>query len=127
MTNTATNIPNITDVDKLNGFANTKAIYELKTEAVTAPTRAWTFQSKYGNPVVTGSSGWFLPSLGQMKAIYNCLGEEKSGLVYESGYMIWTSTESSALNAWTWYHYNGEYYEAREKTQSCLGFACFAY
>lgn len=127
-----TNIPNIKDVNRLNGFANTQAIYNLRTDAVTVPARAWTYQSKNGSAVIEGSSGWFLPSLGQWKAIYSSLGnekiQEKLAEIECVGSYIWTSTESSNTNAWAWsYHLNEEHLYDIEKTQSCLGFPCFVY
>ena len=127
-----TNIPNIKDVNRLNGFANTQAIYNLRTDAVTVPARAWTYQSKNGSAVIEGSSGWFLPSLGQWKAIYSSLGNEKIQEKLDEiecvGSYIWTSTESSNRNAWAWsYNRNEEHLYDIEKTQSCLGFPCFVY
>jgi len=127
-----TNIPNIKDVNRLNGFANTQAIYNLRTDAVTVPARAWTYQSKNGSAVIEGSSGWFLPSLGQWKAIYSSLGnekiQEKLAEIECVGSYIWTSTESSNTNAWAWsYYLNEEHLYDIEKTQSCLGFPCFVY
>ena len=132
MLNEETNIPNIKDVNRLNGFANTQAIYNLRIDAITAPTRAWTYQSKNGNAVIEGSSGWFLPSLGQWRAIYSSLGNEK---VQEKlteidcvGYSIWTSTESSNTEAWYWYYStNEEHFSAGSKGLVCLGFPCFVY
>lgn len=127
-----TNIPNIKDVNRLNGFANTQAIYNLRTDAVTVPARAWTYQSKNGSAVIEGSSGWFLPSLGQWKAIYSSLGNEKIQEKLDEiecvGSYIWSSTESSNRNAWAWSYYrNEEHLYDIEKTQSCLGFPCFVY
>ena len=127
-----TNIPNIKDVNRLNGFANTQAIYNLRTDAVTVPARAWTYQSKNGSAVIEGSSGWFLPSLGQWKAIYSSLGNEKIQEKLDEiecvGSYIWTSTEKSDTNAWGWsYFKNEERYHDLDKVNSCLGFPCFVY
>ena len=127
-----TNIPNIKDVNRLNGFANTQAIYNLRTDAVTVPARAWTYQSKNGSAVIEGSSGWFLPSLGQWKAIYSSLGNEKIQEKLDEiecvGSYIWTSTEKSDTNAWGWsYFKNEERYHDLDKQNGCLGFPCFVY
>jgi len=58
---TETGITDIKSTSKLNGYANTQALYNKRKSDLAAAKAAWEYQSKNGNAVVTGSSGWFLP------------------------------------------------------------------
>ena len=70
----------------MNGYSNTKHLVDTDAAVYIAANAAWTYQSKNGSPVVTGSSGWFLPSYAQMSAIRGFMPRNNR---------YWTSTEGS--------------------------------
>ena len=83
-----------------NGYSNTQQLVTNNAPAYLAANAAWTYQSKNGAAIVTGSSGWFLPSLIQIRDIYNGVGggsrstlQNKTGMT--SGKYYWTSTEQT--------------------------------
>ena len=100
-----------------NGYSNTKTLME-KTNAADylAAQAAWGYQSKNGSPVVTGSSGWFLPSYAQMSAIRGFMPKNNN---------YWTSTEGSAYMV-AGLELGGVDY-MNKTTRSLNVRACFAY
>ena len=87
---TLTGIDGVNDNTTLNGYANTQALYTADNTKYLAAKAAWEYQSKNGAPVVTGSSGWFLPSYQQAKLIVS--NASKITTVLDS-YHCWSSTE----------------------------------
>ena len=87
---TLTGIDGVNDNTTLNGYANTQALYTADNTKYLAAKAAWEYQSKNGAPVVTGSSGWFLPSYQQAKLIVS--NASKITTVLDS-YHYWSSTE----------------------------------
>ena len=87
---TLTGIDGVNDNTTLNGYANTQALYTADNTKYLAAKTAWEYQSKNGAPVVTGSSGWFLPSYQQAKLIVS--NASKITTVLDS-YHCWSSTE----------------------------------
>jgi hypothetical protein len=64
-----------------------------------------------------GKTDWFLPSIGETMTMYNNLFTAGvGGFVYDS---YWSSTESSATNAWDWY-FNGPWGGQSTKASSTL-------
>ena len=87
---TLTGIDGVNDNTTLNGYANTQALYTADNTKYLAAKAAWEYQSKNGAPVVSGSSGWFLPSYQQAKLIVS--NASKITTVLDS-YHCWSSTE----------------------------------
>ena len=84
-----TGIDGVIDKTALNGYANTQALYTANTKYLAAKA-AWEYQSKNGTSVVTGSSGWFLPSYKQAELIFS--NKSQISTVLDSD-LCWTSTE----------------------------------
>ena len=84
-----TGIDGVIDKTALNGYANTQALYTANTKYLAAKA-AWEYQSKNGTSVVTGSSGWFLPSYKQAELIFS--NKSQISTVLDSD-QCWTSTE----------------------------------
>ena len=81
------------------GTTNTTAIVAADTSATTSDNAA-----KYAQSCTAGSkTDWFLGSLGEMKLMYDNL--QGLGGFDESTY--WSSSETSASNAWGQYFYDG--------------------
>ena len=86
------------------GIANTDALYShAHTHAAAKAAR------DYSVTRPTGTSAWFLPSAGQWEKMANAAGgyailQTNAGL--ESS-LYWSSSESSAYNAWQFYAVNG--------------------
>ena len=85
-----TGIDGVNDKTALNGYANTQALYTAGNTKYIAAKTAWEYQSKNGTPVVTGSSGWLLPSYQQAKLIVS--NKSQISTVLDSD-QCWTSTE----------------------------------
>jgi len=83
-----TGIDGVNNTTALNGYANTQAL-SANTKYLAAKA-AWEYQSKYGTSVVTGSSGWFLPSYKQAELIFS--NKSQISTVLDSD-QCWTSTE----------------------------------
>lgn len=111
------NLPNENSyTPKYNGYANTAAIRrvaEYATTDVSKPEKAgqyWAFKvaSEYRVLAPKGSSGWYLPSIGQLADIYNLpdrarLFAKVVGTDFISGTndgRYWSSTEKYELDAW---------------------------
>lgn len=108
---------------KYNGYANTAAIRtvaEYATTDVSKPTengQYWAFKvaSEYSATVLSGSSGWYLPSIGQLADIYNLpdragLFTGADGTDFISGTndgRYWSSTQMNEYDAW-YYQFNGK-------------------
>ena len=84
-----TGIDGVNNTTALNGYANTQALYATNTKYLAAKA-AWEYQSKNGTSVVTGSSGWFLPSYKQAELIVSNASQISTVLDSDQ---CWTSTE----------------------------------
>lgn len=105
-----------------NGYANTAVVRELSAYSstdVSQPTtngQYWAFKvaSEYNVSVPQGSSGWYLPSIGQLNDIYNL--PDRAALFTTAGGTdfktsdnngrYWSSTEMHSYDAW-YYQFNG--------------------
>ena len=85
-----TGIDGVNEKTALNGYANTQALYTAGNTKYIAAKTAWEYQSKNGTPVVTGSSGWLLPSYQQAKLIVSNASQISTVLDSDQ---CWTSTE----------------------------------
>lgn len=124
-----TGISNIKATDAYNGYANTEALYaitENPTNYYPAAQYAWEFQGKSssGLTAVTGSSGWFLPSMAQLAAITSTF----SSYFDDRTKQYWTSTEYDdyASYAYFW-HMDRFKIEYIEKTREYLVVPIFVY
>lgn len=132
------NIPDIPDeenfVTKYNGYTNTRTIKALDGFAnidVNDPMSDtyWAFKvaSVYNVSVPENSSGWYLPSIGQLADIYALPDRTDrfnaaNGLDFHTGTdnsRYWSSTEKDNGNAWL-YTFNGGYSYARNKAGGML-------
>lgn len=116
---------------KYNGYANTAAIRnvtEYATTDISKPTengQYWAFRvaSDYSVIAPSGSSGWYLPSIGQLADIYNLpdragLFAGANGTDFVSGTndgRYWSSTQKDGYDAW-YYRFNGNGAEAYAKS-----------
>ena len=117
-TNTAAT--GLNDSEANNGYSNTKTLMEKDNAAdYLAAKAAWGYQSKNGSPVVTGSSGWFLPSYAQMSAIRTFLGAGE----------YWTSTEEAGDYSYFAYYMgrSGNTGGNNKASMTSNVRACFAY
>ena len=83
-------VPNIWSYETWNGYASTQKLYQKSTTNYPAAKYAWEYQNKKGSAVVSGSSGWFLPSVAQARAITS-RGAGRSCL--PTAYAYWCCTE----------------------------------
>lgn len=112
-----TNIGELPDessfTDKYNGYTNTNIVCGLNDYG-----QYWAFQQvdTYQNTVATpaNSSGWYLPSIGQLQDIYNLPGRatlftSAGGTDFkasENEGRYWSSTEKNHTDAW-YYRFDG--------------------
>lgn len=105
---------------KYNGYTNTVAVRQLdayKTTDVSQPragNQYWAFKaaSEYNVTTPSNSSGWYLPSIGQLKDIYELenrasLFTTANGSDYKKN-AYWSSTEKNGAFAWYYNFYNGK-------------------
>lgn len=117
------NLPNEESfTDKYNGYANTqtvKALPEFNEVDLANPLskdQYWAFKaaSDYAANAPANSSGWYLPSIGQLQDIYNLSNRAelltKAGgtdfKTSENDGRYWSSTEYNGSDAW-YYRFNG--------------------
>lgn len=116
---------------KYNGYANTAAIREVTEYTTTDISKPrengqyWAFKvaSSYSATAPSGSSGWYLPSIGQLADIYNLpdragLFTGADGTDFISGTndgRYWSSTQMNGYDAW-YYQFNGKGAEAYAKS-----------
>lgn len=117
------NLPNESSyTPKYNGYANTAAIRKVSEYAntdvsrPTAENQYWAFRvaSEYNVAAPSGSSGWYLPSIGQLADIYSLpdraglfAGANGADFISETNDgRYWSSTEQYNLDAW-YYQFNG--------------------
>lgn len=117
-----TNEGNFTD--KYNGYTNTQTVRNLTeygnvnlNRPSSSPDQYWAFKaaSDYATDAPNNSSGWYLPSIGQLQDIYNLpkrteLLTAAGGVAFktdENNGRYWSSTEYNSLDAWH-YQFNGE-------------------
>ena len=117
-----TGIDGLTDFSALNGYANTQALYNADKTVYLAAKEAWEYQSKNGAPVVTGSSGWFLPSYKQSDLIVT--NASKITIVLDNT-TCWSSTEAHAGTASGFN--SGSPAVSIAKTNSAPSLPCFVY
>lgn len=129
---TESNLPSESSyTPKYNGYANTAAIRnvtEYATTDISKPTengQYWAFRvaSDYSVIAPSGSSGWYLPSIGQLADIYNL--PDRAGLFAGAGGTdfkseindgrYWSSTQKNGYDAW-YYRFNGSGAEAYAKS-----------
>lgn len=129
---TESNLPSESSyTPKYNGYANTAAIRnvtEYATTDISKPTengQYWAFKvaSDYSATAPSGSSGWYLPSIGQLADIYNL--PDRAGLFSGAGGTdfkseindgrYWSSTQKNGYDAW-YYRFNGSGAEAYAKS-----------
>lgn len=128
------NLPNESSyTPKYNGYANTVAIRMVTEYALTnvdqptADNQYWAFKvaSEYNVTAPSGSSGWYLPSIGQLADIYNLpdragLFTGANGADFISGTndgRYWSSTQRNNLDAW-YYRFNGSGPESNAKSDT---------
>ena len=99
---TSTDIDGVNNTTALNGYANTQALYTADNTKYLAAKAAWEYQSKNGTSVVTGSSGWFLPSNKQAELIIS--NSNKFTTVLGDTY-CWSSTELAGDNTVAIFNY----------------------
>ena len=99
---TSTGIDGVNNTTALNGYANTQALYTADNTKYLAAKAAWEYQSKNGTSVVTGSSGWFLPSNKQADLIIS--NSNKFTTVLGDTY-CWSSTELAGDDAVAIFNY----------------------
>lgn len=125
--------------NKYNGYTNTQTVKSLSEYEKVDPNRPasgedqyWAFKvaSDYTTKAPEKSSGWYLPSIGQLQDIYNL--PDRTGLLIEAGGSdfranendgrYWSSTEYNNLDAW-YYRFNGNgpdaYAKGVEHTRYC--------
>lgn len=117
-----TNERNFTD--KYNGYTNTQTVRNLSeygnvdlSRPSSGADQYWAFKaaSDYATDAPANSSGWYLPSIGQLQDIYNL--PNRAGLLTgaagtdfkasENDGRYWSSTEYNDIDAWN-YRFNGE-------------------
>ena len=116
---------------KYNGYANTAAIREVTEYTTTDISKPmengqyWAFKvaSSYSATAPSGSSGWYLPSIGQLADIYNL--PDRAGLFTGAGGTdfesetkdgrYWSSTQMNSYDAW-YYQFNGSGADAFAKS-----------
>ena len=118
---------------KYNGYANTVAIRMVTEYALTnvdqptADNQYWAFKvaSEYSKTTPSGSSGWYLPSIGQLADIYNL--PDRAALFTTAGGAdfktsdndnngrYWSSTQKNGYDAW-YYRFNGKGADAYAKS-----------
>lgn len=116
---------------KYNGYANTvaiRAVTEYASTNVNQPTengQYWAFKvaSEYSKTTPSGSSGWYLPSIGQLADIYNL--PDRAALFTTAGGAdfktsdndgrYWSSTQKNGYDAW-YYRFNGKGADAYAKS-----------
>ena len=101
--------PGHSDKNAWDGYNNTKSLVEDANHNNIAATTAWNYQSKAGAAVVTGSTGWFLPSLRQLWTLANLgIGHGKGSILQtntgmQRGYKYWSSTDDGYGMSWLIY------------------------
>lgn len=124
-----------TYTSKYNGYANTEAIRELaqyNNTNISNPTangQYWAFKaaSEYNVAAPSVSSGWYLPSIGQLNDIYNLsnranLFTNAGGTDFktsDNGGRYWSATEKNGFDAW-YYQFNGNGADAYAKSDGWL-------
>lgn len=129
---TESNLPSESSyTSKYNGYANTAAIRKVTEYATTDTSKPtensqyWAFKvaSEYSATVPLGSSGWYLPSIGQLADIYNLpdraelfAGANGTDFVSETNDgRYWSSTQKNGYDAW-YYRFNGSGADAFAKS-----------
>lgn len=90
--------PDISNTSLRNGYNNTQKLVTIDATNHPAANAAWTYQSKSGTPVITGSSGWFLPSKAQWDLIIENNANITLKTLITGGY--WTSTEDMGTRSY---------------------------
>lgn len=107
-------------VYKYDGYSNTNVVrdtpeyVQTKINQPHAFGQYWAFKvaSEYNICVPNNSSGWYLPSVGQLNDIYNIpnrakLFENAGGIDFKERY--WSSTEVNSLDVWIFLFNSGIY------------------
>ena len=128
-----TNVSGIIDeknyVNKYDGYRNTAVVRQLseyKNTHVNNPTangQYWAFKvaSEYNVIAPNNTSGWYLPSIGQLNDIYylpsrSTLIQTAGGSDFKAGDdRYWSSTEKDNADAW-YYRFNGNGHDAFAKS-----------
>ena len=117
----------------MNGYTCTQKLY-TKKDTYTAAKAAWEYQSKNGNAVVTGSSGWFLPCYLQWVSMRDAQSgssnqEKRNAMnsVFGLSGNYWSSTEFSSNDAYLLDANGGVYAIKYTKNLTYNVRACFAY
>lgn len=107
-------------VNKYDGYSNTNVVRDTQEYVQTkinqphAFGQYWAFKvaSEYNICVPDNSSGWYLPSVGQLNDIYNIpnrakLFENAGGVDFKERY--WSSTEVNSVDVWIFLFNSGVY------------------
>ena len=106
-----------------SGYAKTKHLYDTNPSQYLAAKAAWEYQSKNGNAVITGSSGWFLPDGKQATDIYS--NRYRNGLNLLDDDIFWASDEYGPNDALGWSKSGTQWCSSR--TTSNKIYPCFVY
>ena len=106
-----------------SGYAKTKHLYDANPSQYLAAKAAWEYQSKNGNAVITGSSGWFLPDGKQATDIYS--NRYRNGLNLLDDDIFWASDEYGSNDALGWSKSGTQWCSSR--TTSNKIYPCFVY
>ena len=122
----------LTSTSLMNGYTCTEKLY-AKKDTYTAAKAAWEYQSKNGNAVVTGSSGWFLPCYKQwvsMRDAQSGSSDQRKRNAMDSVFGLsgsyWSSTESDSYFAY-YLSASGGMFNYYFKNNTYNVRACFAY
>ena len=123
----------LTSTSLMNGYTCTEKLY-AKKDTYTAAKAAWEYQSKNGNAVVTGSSGWFLPCYKQwvsMRDAQSGSSDQAKRSAMDSVFGLsgyyWSSTEYESKKAYRLAKL-GPVSENRKNVSTTFNVrACFAY
>ena len=96
---TSTSIAGATGTAVGTGSANTTAMQAACTSGAAVSARAY---------AGGGQTDWFLPSLGELNAMYNYKGSIVDTATYGfAGFYVWASSQVDANNAWAQFFGNG--------------------
>ena len=96
---TTTSIPGAAGTDIGDGSANTTAMQAACTSGAAIDV---------GTYAGGGQTDWFLPSLGELNAMYSYQGSIVDTATYGfAGFYVWTSSQVDANNAWAQFFGNG--------------------
>ena len=109
------------------GYSQTSGLYTLSNTDFPAAKYAWEYQGKNGAAVITGSSGWFLPSEIQMVDFAQKFSKLSNVLSLSTYY--WTSNQADATTSrYVYIRPDGLYGNSNaNKTSTRKACPCFVY